>query len=88
MGTVAQMMDLSGRKALVAGGAGHIGRAVGETLVELGANVSILDLDMSASQERVSSLTKIRESSASAISADLSDETSTRSAVQKTIEKL
>ena len=88
MGTVAQMMDLSGRKALVAGGAGHIGRAVGETLVELGANDSILDLDMSASQERVSSLRKIRESSASAISADLSDETSTRSAVQKTIEKL
>lgn len=88
MSTVSQLMDLSGRKALVSGGAGHIGRAVGETLVELGANVSILDLDLSACQERVGSLSNIRENSASAISSDLSDEKSTRAAVQQTIEKL
>lgn len=88
MSTVAHLMDLSGRKALVSGGAGHIGRAVGETLVELGANVSILDLDISACQESVGSLANIRENSASAISGDLSDEKSTRAAVQQTIENL
>ena len=42
---VRQLIDLTGRKALVTGGAGHIGLAVCETLLELGANVAILDVD-------------------------------------------
>jgi NAD(P)-dependent dehydrogenase (short-subunit alcohol dehydrogenase family) len=88
MCTVTQLMDLSGRKALVSGGAGHIGRAVGETLTELGANVSILDLDIESCQKGVEDLAKIRENSASAISSNLSDEKSTRAAVQQTIERL
>lgn len=88
MRTLTQLMDLSGRKALVSGGAGYIGRAVGESLVELGAEVSILDRDMAACQERVGTLSNIRKNSASAIPTDLSDENSTREAVQQTIENL
>lgn len=44
MRTVAQLMDLSGRRALVAGGAGHIGSAVCDSLRELGAVVGVLDI--------------------------------------------
>lgn len=38
-------MDLSGRVALVTGGAGHIGRACCKALVECGAEVVIADID-------------------------------------------
>lgn len=86
--TVTRLMDLAGRKALVSGGAGHIGGAVGETLVELGADVCILDLNMPDCRQRVASLTDIREDSATAVSGDLSDENSTRAAVRQTVERL
>ncbi|OIQ49234.1 3-oxoacyl-[acyl-carrier-protein] reductase FabG [Pseudodesulfovibrio hydrargyri] len=38
-------MDLTGRVALVTGGAGYIGRTFCETLAEAGANVVVLDID-------------------------------------------
>ncbi len=45
MRNVGQLMDLSGRTALVTGGAGPLGRAMLETLAELGADVIVLDCD-------------------------------------------
>jgi len=44
MRTVKELMSLSGRVALVTGGAGHIGLAICETLGELGAAVAVLDI--------------------------------------------
>jgi NAD(P)-dependent dehydrogenase (short-subunit alcohol dehydrogenase family) len=41
--SINELMDLRGRSALVAGGAGHVGRAVVATLSELGAVVAVLD---------------------------------------------
>lgn len=38
-------MDLTGRVALITGGAGHIGSAMGEALAELGATIVVLDMD-------------------------------------------
>ena len=58
MRTLSQFMDLSGRHALVTGGAGHIGLAVGEALVELGAAVATVDLDEAACQERAVALSR------------------------------
>ena len=43
MRSVTELMSLSGRTALVTGGAGHLGRAICETLAELGAAVAVLD---------------------------------------------
>ena len=48
MRTISSLMNLSGRKALITGGAGHIGRVTAETLVELGAQVALVDLDANA----------------------------------------
>ncbi|MDO9541795.1 MAG: SDR family oxidoreductase [Kiritimatiellia bacterium] len=48
MRTIAKLMNLSGRKALITGGAGHIGRLTAETLLELGARVALVDLDANA----------------------------------------
>lgn len=81
-------MDLAGRNALVTGGAGHIGLAVGEALVELGATVSVLDIDESACRERVEVLSRIREKSASAFQCDLGDDQATRQAVRNSIQNM
>ena len=81
-------MDLTGRKALLTGGAGYIGLAVGETLVELGATVSILDLSPDACRERVAVLSRLRENSAVAVPGDLLDEEATRGAVRRAINEM
>ena len=48
MRSVAELMDLKGRVALITGGAGHIGSAAGDALAELGANIVVLDLAQDA----------------------------------------
>jgi NAD(P)-dependent dehydrogenase (short-subunit alcohol dehydrogenase family) len=88
MRSVANLMDLSGKKALVTGGAGHIGLAVEEALVELGATVSVLDVDAEACNQRVAALTKIRADCAVSMTCDLRDEKQTRLAVNQTVDRL
>jgi NAD(P)-dependent dehydrogenase (short-subunit alcohol dehydrogenase family) len=44
MRTLKELMNLRGRTALITGGAGHIGVALGEALAELGANIVVLDM--------------------------------------------
>jgi NAD(P)-dependent dehydrogenase (short-subunit alcohol dehydrogenase family) len=44
-GALAATLALDGRTAVVTGGAGHLGRVFGETLVELGAHVVLVDRD-------------------------------------------
>lgn len=43
MSTVASMMDLGGRRALITGAAGGIGRVIASTLAELGADLVLVD---------------------------------------------
>ncbi|MHB1530108.1 MAG: SDR family oxidoreductase [Acidiferrobacteraceae bacterium] len=43
MTTIANLMNLKGRRALVTGAAGHIGWAISETLAELGADLVLVD---------------------------------------------
>ena len=81
-------MNLAGRNAVLAGGAGHIGLAVAETLVELGANVAILDQDEAACQDRAKALARIRKDSALSIPCDLLDEQDQRQAVQRAIAEM
>lgn len=61
MRTIKQLTDLRGRKALVTGGAGHIGRVCCETLQELGAEVKILDLPECDLREEASARTFVRQ---------------------------
>ncbi len=88
MRSLAQLMDLSGRRALVSGGAGHIGLAVEEALLELGTTLAVLDLDTVASQERVKTLSRLRSGSAVTLPCDLKDEQSTRQAVHTAVEQM
>ena len=85
MRSVKALMDLSGRKALVVGGAGHIGGAVADGLAELGAIVSILDLDKAACEEKLSSLAEYGNHGGTAVRCDLRDEQDTRQSIQAAI---
>lgn len=88
MRSLAQLMDLSGRKALVTGGAGHIGLAASEGLVEMGASVGVLDFDARACSERVDALSRIKSGCAVSVPCDLADEKETRVAVRRSIDLL
>ena len=43
MTTLKEMSDMSDRRVLITGGAGHLGRVMAETLAELGASIILLD---------------------------------------------
>lgn len=73
MKTIKQLMDLSGRKALITGGTGHIGSTCCDTLRELGARVAVLDLEPTGELS---------------FPCDLRDETSTRRSVQEAVKKM
>jgi len=45
MKSIAELIDISGRRGVITGGAGHLGRTFAETLAELGADVILVDLD-------------------------------------------
>ena len=78
MRKISELIKLDNRKAVVTGGAGYIGLAICETLLELGATVSVLDMDGSACEERCELLNKIGYGSkALPLPADLSDENQT-----------
>ena len=74
MKTIAELVRLTGRRALLTGGAGHIGQAVAEALIELGARVAIIDLDKTACEERAESL----GANALPFACDLANEQATR----------
>ena len=44
MRSVQELMDLRGRVAVITGGAGQLGSMMGETLAELGASITVLDI--------------------------------------------
>lgn len=46
MRRIGDLMSLKGRVAVITGGTGHIGSAMGEALAELGANIVILDISL------------------------------------------
>lgn len=56
MKSVHDLIDLTGRVALVTGGAGYIGYSTCEALSELGATVFVLDLDADAVEDVVNRL--------------------------------
>src|SRR5687767_6936237 len=87
MRTIQEMSNLNGQRVLLTGGAGHIGLAAAETLVELGARVAILDKE-AACRARVEELNQGRANCAVPIPCDLEDELSTREAGRQAIREL
>jgi 2-deoxy-D-gluconate 3-dehydrogenase len=82
--TIQDKFDLSGRVAVVTGGAGLLGAEFCRTLAEAGAAVAVVDLNASASQAVADALTKSGYK-ALAISTDITKPDSVNALVEKVL---
>jgi 2-deoxy-D-gluconate 3-dehydrogenase len=78
---VAGPFDLSGRRALVTGGGGGIGRGIARSLVEAGASVAVLGRSESADEAAA-------ELGGTAVRADLTDREALRRGFDEAVEQL
>ena len=78
MRSIQQLMTLSGRTAIVTGGAGHIGSAACEALAEAGADVAIVDFDRTGSDDVAQRIHQRHGVRAAPIVVDLADEAQVR----------
>lgn len=88
MKSLKELRNLDGRSALVTGGAGHIGLAAAEALLELGASLALLDSDTAACETRAAELGRRFQVAVLPLTCDLRDEGQTRTAIQAAIDGL
>lgn len=74
MSKLASLMSLEGRRAVITGGAGHIGAAIAETLIEMGASLILVDCDPERLQELGHRLRSTYSNAVSTLLCDLEDE--------------
>lgn len=86
--SIRELMGLSGRRALVTGGTGHLGRIAAEALSELGATVAVMDVGASACDQEAARLSRGRRGRAVPIACDVSDEAKTRRAIRLAASKM
>ncbi len=83
--SISQLMDLSGKVAIVTGGAQGIGRGIVDRLHEAGAKVVVVDIDELIAADLVRELNIIRQDSALAVVADVSDSQSVDNLVNEAV---
>ncbi|MEA2031578.1 MAG: SDR family oxidoreductase [candidate division Zixibacteria bacterium] len=89
MKKISELMSLKNRCAIVTGGAGHVGLTICETLMELGATVSVFDLHKNACDERCADLnSRGYRGIAIPMPVDLLEEDRTRQAVIDSADKM
>jgi 2-deoxy-D-gluconate 3-dehydrogenase len=86
VGSIQQLFDLTGKAALVTGGARGIGQAIAERLSEAGAAVMIADLDEQAA-ERTAGQLRGQGRKVAAVRADVGSRDEARAAVQATVDR-
>jgi 2-dehydro-3-deoxy-D-gluconate 5-dehydrogenase len=83
---LAELIDLTGRTAIVTGGAMGIGLGIVRRLHEAGANVVVADLDESSAQAVTAELLAARSHSTLSLRADVSDPDSVQHLFQTTVD--
>lgn len=71
---IREQLDMTRRHALVTGGAGHLGRAAVEVFAELGADVTIVDIDPEMCDSVASDVSDAFGTRAHVLARDLSDD--------------
>jgi NAD(P)-dependent dehydrogenase (short-subunit alcohol dehydrogenase family) len=82
-----KLFDLSGRVALITGGAAGFGEAIAIGFAEYGCDVAIADLHLDRAQQVADRVTSLGRRSA-AIQADVSSKEQIQEMVKTTVEKL
>jgi len=85
--SLAELVDLSGKTAIVTGGAMGIGLGIARRLHEAGASVLVADLDLVASEHAVEALRAVRADSALTVRCDVSDPESVEGMVRTAVER-
>lgn len=83
MRTIAELMNLSGKVAVITGGAGVLGKTYAHTLAEMGCELVLLDRPGADFDSVIQSVTEIYPSKISLIVCDLEDECDRHHAVSK-----
>lgn len=78
MKTLSQLQDMEGRVAIITGGGGHLGCAMGEALAELGATIVIVDINRQAAESAADRLHQKFGRPTEAITLDLEDDEGVR----------
>ncbi|MEX0761586.1 MAG: SDR family NAD(P)-dependent oxidoreductase [Dehalococcoidia bacterium] len=86
MESVSRVFDLSGKAAVVTGGAAGIGRSIAERLAEAGASVLVADVNGSAASGTAAELQKAG-SRVEAVTADVSNVADIRKMVDECVER-
>src|ERR1035437_4431482 len=81
-----ELIDLTGRTAIVTGGAMGIGLGIARRLHEAGASVLVADLDLAAGERATEALCASRAGSALAVHSDVSDPESVERMVGAAVE--
>ena len=87
MKDIQSLFDLSGRVAVVTGGAGFLGKQFCEALTEAGAQVVVADLDAAKAEKVASEYNKNSDQTALGLSLDVTDPDSVRHVMTTTMEK-
>ena len=85
MKTIAQLFDLSGKGAVVTGGAMGIGQGIAFRLAEAGAGVMVADIDLKAATQTVKQI-EARGGKAQAIRADVRSAADAEKVAQATVD--
>jgi NAD(P)-dependent dehydrogenase (short-subunit alcohol dehydrogenase family) len=87
MGRGKGIFDLSGKVALVTGGARGLGRCFCEALAEFGADISVVDIDKKGAEETAEYIERLERKSVG-IKADISSPEESYSAIEQTVAAL
>lgn len=85
MRSLADLMSLRGRVALITGAAGHIGTALAEALAELGAEVALWDLQAEKTEAAARQLEIRHGTAALGVAVDLASDAAVRESCEKTL---
>ena len=86
-GPVHDLFNLSGKVALITGGAIGLGKAFGEALAEFGADIAIADIDEKTARETAAQIENMGRRSL-AVMADVTRTNQIEHAVQETVKRL